>query len=276
MVGGRAVVVSDGASTVPAALAELRSRVDVLDAQLVELLAERLALASDIAAAKRAGGRPLRDAAREAEVLRRCLATAPRAGGPAMRRMMAAVVQWTRLHQVAAVSVLGPAGSFSDRARHAHFPGSRGVFAPDFAGVIAAVLAGEADAGLVPVYADGPVAAGVAAVAAADAACVEGVVESAVEIHLLTLREAPLARLRTLHSRPEVFRRCGAAVRAACPDAAWVEAPSTSAAAAHVAAAGDPTAAALAGAGASGLRSRGVVSPDGCVTRFAVITAAAP
>src|SRR5574338_531462 len=50
-------------------LEELRSRLDVIDRQLLELVAERQALGSEIAAVKRTTGQSTRDYRREREVL---------------------------------------------------------------------------------------------------------------------------------------------------------------------------------------------------------------
>ena len=50
-------------------LDELRARLDVLDRQLLELVAERQALGTEIAAVKRATGQSTRDFRREREVL---------------------------------------------------------------------------------------------------------------------------------------------------------------------------------------------------------------
>lgn len=50
-------------------LDELRARLDVLDRRLLELVAERQALGTEIAAVKRATGQSTRDFAREREVL---------------------------------------------------------------------------------------------------------------------------------------------------------------------------------------------------------------
>jgi len=50
-------------------LDELRARLDVLDRQLLELVAERQAISTEIAAVKRSTGQSTRDFRREREVL---------------------------------------------------------------------------------------------------------------------------------------------------------------------------------------------------------------
>ena len=61
-------------------LQSLRQRLDRLDKQLVGLVAERQRVVAEIGAHKHAGGRPLRDFAREREVLERAAASAGAAG----------------------------------------------------------------------------------------------------------------------------------------------------------------------------------------------------
>jgi chorismate mutase len=61
---------------VPAELSECREKIESLDRRIVELLAERLVLARRTAALKRAAGLPILDPPREAEVIRRAVATA--------------------------------------------------------------------------------------------------------------------------------------------------------------------------------------------------------
>jgi chorismate mutase/prephenate dehydratase len=54
-----------------AAIAALRAEIDALDDRLVPLLEERARVALALGEVKRAAGRPLRDAPREAEILSR-------------------------------------------------------------------------------------------------------------------------------------------------------------------------------------------------------------
>lgn len=58
------------------ALAECREAIEALDRRIVGLLAERIAVGKRTAALKQAAGLPILDPAREAEVIRRAVATA--------------------------------------------------------------------------------------------------------------------------------------------------------------------------------------------------------
>ena len=63
-------------------LAAARGRIDEIDAAIAELFAERMAAAAEIARWKQANGRPIRDPAREAELLAR---SGERITDPALR-----------------------------------------------------------------------------------------------------------------------------------------------------------------------------------------------
>lgn len=69
--------------TTPAAeVARLREQIEGLDRDLVRLIAERVRLARDVGAAKRAAGIPTLDHAREAAVVRRAVSLAREADLP--------------------------------------------------------------------------------------------------------------------------------------------------------------------------------------------------
>lgn len=65
-----------------ATVATLRAQIEAVDAQLVGVIAQRLALAKAIGCSKRAGGIPVTDPAREAAVVARVSALAREAGVP--------------------------------------------------------------------------------------------------------------------------------------------------------------------------------------------------
>jgi chorismate mutase len=67
-------------TSVPPELLRLRRRIEEIDSALVELIAERVRLARDVGAAKRAAGLPTLDPSREAAVIRRASALAREAG----------------------------------------------------------------------------------------------------------------------------------------------------------------------------------------------------
>lgn len=63
-------------------LTQLRRDIETIDRRIVELLAERLELGRRTGEIKREAGRPILDAAREAEVIRRAVTAAREAGVP--------------------------------------------------------------------------------------------------------------------------------------------------------------------------------------------------
>ncbi len=67
---------ADDAGEPLAALAQCRTEIEELDRRLIALLADRVALGRKTAILKRAGGLPILDPQREAEVIRRATATA--------------------------------------------------------------------------------------------------------------------------------------------------------------------------------------------------------
>lgn len=71
-----------GASEDTDELAQLRRDIEQLDRRIVELLAERLDIGRRTGAIKREAGRPILDAAREAEVIRRAVTAARELGVP--------------------------------------------------------------------------------------------------------------------------------------------------------------------------------------------------
>src|SRR5512139_240815 len=76
-------------------LDELRARLDVLERQLLELVAERQAISTEIAAVKRATGQSTRDFRREREVLLKARRDAESLGvSPALAEiLMQALIQ---------------------------------------------------------------------------------------------------------------------------------------------------------------------------------------
>jgi chorismate mutase len=67
---------------VTSALSRLRRDIEAIDRRIVELLAERLDFGRRTGEIKREAGRPILDAAREAEVIRRAVTAARELGVP--------------------------------------------------------------------------------------------------------------------------------------------------------------------------------------------------
>lgn len=72
----------DGSGKLQEELAQLRRDIERIDRRVVELLAERLELGKRTGEIKRDAGKPILDAAREAEVIRRAVTAARELGVP--------------------------------------------------------------------------------------------------------------------------------------------------------------------------------------------------
>lgn len=72
----------DGSGKLQEELAQLRRDIESIDRRVVELLAERLELGKRTGEIKRDAGKPILDAAREAEVIRRAVTAARELGVP--------------------------------------------------------------------------------------------------------------------------------------------------------------------------------------------------
>lgn len=147
---------SDAPKPVPPELAKARERIDGIDRQIQELIAERAQWARQVGRAKG----PLKAAVeyyrpeREAQVLRRVV---DRNDGPLgdevlvrlFREIMSACLAQ---QEPLKVGYLGPEGTFSQQAVHKHFGHSaRGLPLASIEEVFTEVEAGHADFGVVPV-----------------------------------------------------------------------------------------------------------------------------
>jgi chorismate mutase-like protein len=87
---------------------ELRQSIDLLDRQLVELVAERLRLVMQVGEVKRQGGLEIYDPERERELLERVAEVAPAPLEPEMaRRIFRCIIQESRNLEQRHVSRLG-------------------------------------------------------------------------------------------------------------------------------------------------------------------------
>lgn len=80
-------------------LAEVRAEIDALDAALVPLIVRRLRIADDVAAAKRAEGRPIDDPARERAILDAVAARVPDDCAEAVRTIYGAFFEESKRRQ---------------------------------------------------------------------------------------------------------------------------------------------------------------------------------
>ena len=135
-------------------LPELRTQIDALDAQMLALLNQRAALATEVGEVKRAEGSSVFRPQRESEVIRALQAANT---GPLKSDNVAYV--WREimsacrsLEAVQRVAYLGPAGTFSEQAALQFFGSSIGhVPCVSFDEVFHAATSGRADFGVVPV-----------------------------------------------------------------------------------------------------------------------------
>ncbi|GAA3727520.1 chorismate mutase [Spinactinospora alkalitolerans] len=81
------------AATPAPSIAELRTRIDALDAQLADLLERRALLAADVQRLKPVGGFADRDPERERRLVEAMAARAPRLGPDRIARIMAGVIE---------------------------------------------------------------------------------------------------------------------------------------------------------------------------------------
>ncbi len=145
-------------SDVERELERLRATVDGVDDQLLGLLQRRAELSLEIGSAKRAQGLSpdqFYAPSREQALLRRLTSSAVTSALPAdavgsiFRAIMAVSL---RLQQPLSVAFLGPVGTFSEEALIAHFGADTpGLPCASIAEVFRAVVAQEADYGLVPI-----------------------------------------------------------------------------------------------------------------------------
>jgi len=270
---------------VESALADLRSRIDALDARLVALLNERAQIVVEIGACKRDKDAPIYAPHREAAVLQRVIDAND---GPLQPRTIEAIYRELMsgsfaLEQPLRIGYLGPPGSFSHVAATAHF-GSSVAYEDmhDIDGVFTEVRRGRVDYALAPIEnsAHGGVADTLDALRAARGEvviCAESLI--GVRHHLLA-NCAP-EEVCKIHSRPEVFSQCKQWLATQYPRAALIHWPSSSRAAMEAKAEHDADR--RAGAAAIGSELAGkiyglntlfidVEDDPGNVTRFAVVS----
>lgn len=216
----------------PAALQDLRKRIDDVDRRLVELLNERAQIIVEVGQLKRNTGSPIYAPHREAAVLKRAIDSNK---GPLPDRTIEGVYRELMsgsfaIEQPLRIGFLGPAGSFSHQAAVAQF-GSSVSFEDLHAieGVFTEVQRGHVDYGLAPI--ENSTGGGI--VETLDAfRDVAGKVFVYAEIQL-TIRHALLANcepkdVKRIYSKPEVFPQCRKWLSVQYPAAELVPAPSTS------------------------------------------------
>jgi len=89
-------------------IAEARSRIDEIDDELACLFARRLSLAGEIAAWKKENNMPIRDGAREREIVGRLTDGKPDDVADGIEALFAAIFDISRAYQAKAQNALGP------------------------------------------------------------------------------------------------------------------------------------------------------------------------
>ena len=79
-------------------LKDIRTRIDAIDDELVRLFARRMDCAAEVARTKQTTGKPIRDPAREREILNRLTAAAGDAYAPYVRTLYNQILDLTSIH----------------------------------------------------------------------------------------------------------------------------------------------------------------------------------
>ena len=191
-------------------LSDLRARIDRIDAQLVELVNQRLRIVEQIGNAKRSAGAHAYSPDRERHILDRISAMnagpiSPEALRAIYREIMSASLALERAPRVA---LLGPRGSFSHLAARRKFGHS--VELETFTTIDAcfdAIECSRSELALVPI--ENSIAGGVGETLDA---LIERTVnvcgELRLAVHQHLLGNVPLQAIQRVYSKPEVFDQC--------------------------------------------------------------------
>jgi len=231
-------------------LKPLRSRIDTLDAQILDLISQRARVAQQVGELKHAvqAGGPVLRPDREAEVIRRLQ---QQNTGPLPSQDLASI--WTEiisacrgLERPLTVAFLGPQGSFSEQAALEQFGHAvQKLPCPSFDEVFRAVEGGQADVGMVPVE---------NSTEGAVNRCLDLFLTTPLKImgerslevrHCLMNRAGSMDAAQTLAAHPQALAQCQEWIARHYPNLAQKAAASNSDAARMAAA--DPTVVAIAG-----------------------------
>lgn len=287
-------------------LSDTRTRIDAVDAELLRLFGERMALARDVAAAKIEAGLPIFDPAREREKLTRIAAMAPTGledasvalfsllmsmnkvaqhrimadraiQEPASARIRAQLLDAaTPFPQRASVACQGVEGAYSQIAACRLFAVPAITYCPRFGDVFAAVEDGSCAFGVLPI--ENSTAGSVNAVFDLMAKSRTRIVRSfrmKIEHALLAQRGAQLADIREVVSHEQALNQCAGYLKRLGATTTVCE--NTARAAAIVASSERRDLAALSSIGCAELYGlaeldRSVQDSDSNYTRFAVIS----
>ncbi|MEW6271232.1 MAG: prephenate dehydratase [Thermodesulfobacteriota bacterium] len=261
-------------------LAELRARLDALDADILAVLGERYRVVEEIVRVKQQSGDGVYVPARERAQIERLLRLNEASGAPlradALRAIFGEILSASRAMQgTLSVAYLGPAGTYSEQAAREQF-GSSTAFRPvtSIPEVFRAVERGEAHFGIVPVEnsTEGMVGPTLDAFVTTP---LQIVAERELNVrHALLARGKSLKQVRRVVSHAQSLGQCREWLRQNLPGVPTVDVASNALAA--QAAARAPTVAAIASAEAATRYGLNVLANDiqdlpRNVTRFVVI-----
>lgn len=274
-------------------LASLRDRIEAVDRKIIALIAERLAIVDDVAAAKLASASPFRDREREESLITRLRALAVEAqlDPHQIERMYRVIMDMSVAHQERLVrerddvplrvAYQGVEGSYSHLASQRRYAGSPGGVLltgyDTFRGAAEAVLHGVADLALLPIENTTAGSINETYDLLADGRLhITGEVISAIEHCLLALPGVPLEELRVVLSHPQALAQCHDFF-VAHPLLTPRPEIDTAGSARRVATLGDRTLAAIASSAAArtyglAILAQGIQSSAGNATRFVEIS----
>lgn len=273
-------------------LSALRDRIEAVDRQIISLLAERLNIVEDVAAAKLTSASPFRDREREEMLIARLRALATGAGidPHLIERIYRVVMEMSVAHQEATVrsredvplriAYQGVEGSYSHLAAQRRYAGRTGgallTGHDTFRSAADAVIAGVADLALLPI--ENTTAGSINEVydlLAGGSLHITGEVVSAIEHCLMALPGVTLEELRVVKSHPQALAQCHGFF-AQHPHLTPRAELDTAGSARHVGEGNDRTVAAIASAAAAqryglAIVAHGIQSAVGNATRFVEI-----
>jgi len=257
-------------------LEELRARIDGVDREIIERLNRRVELAARVGRVKHAKGNPVYAPDREERVFAHLEEIN---GGPlrasALRAIYREIISASiSLEEELVIGFLGPEATYTHQAARKNFGSSLRYKAyPLIADVFAAVEAGEAHYGVIPIEnsSEGGVFHSMDLLAETE---LKIVAEIYLPIEHCLIGEGALEQVEEVASKDQALGQCRGWLRRNLPQARQVEASSTAEAVRRVR--GEPTKAAVAGALAAELYgakilARGIQDKADNVTRFLIV-----
>jgi chorismate mutase/prephenate dehydratase len=264
------------AAIIMADIVDLRTQIDTIDDQLVDLLDRRADLALEIRRLKKESGLEIYSPDREEQLLQNLIARSHGRIGPESiraiyREIMSASLA---LEKEVTIAFLGPPATWTHQAAHVKFGASvRYLPQTNIADIFSEVARGNADYGVVPIEnsTDGAVNHTLDMFVESDLRICAQIL---LKIENNLLARVPREQIRKLFSHPQVFGQCRDWLRNNMPGVKLIETSSTTRAAEL--AANDPQGGALAGEMAAEVYQLSIVAASvddrhDNATRFLVI-----